>query len=301
MAKEAFIDYHPQRATQQKIDWANNIIDEYQEKGYFLSLRQLYYQLVARGLIVNNKQSYCSLSDTMTNARLAGLVDWEAIEDRGRYPRSPLCYGSIGSAIKDTANSFRIDRQQDQTNYVEVWCEKDALSGILSRTTYLYGIPLIINKGYGSATSSYNAAQRIKLQQAEGKFCTILYLGDHDPSGLDMVRDVNERLRLLKVTDGYTVKHIALTTEQVEKYNPPENKLKEDNYGKLKDPRGIKYFKEFGNRSWEVDALSPEVLSNLLEKEIESTIDMRAFWETCHVESEMKNTLGEIAARWEGF
>ena len=130
-----------------------------------------------------------------------------------------------------------------------------------------------INKGYGSTTAAYGAAQRVKAKLESGKkFCHILYFGDHDPSGLDMVRDIHDRLNVMNVTESFEVNHIALTTTQVDYYKPSENKIKRDKYGKLKDPRGKAYYKEFGNSSWEVDALSPAILSDLLESEIKAVI-----------------------------
>ena len=296
MVKQAFIEYKPHKATGQKIEWSNSIISEFQAQDYTLTLRQLFYQLVSRGLIENNKASYDSLSETLTNARMAGMVDWDAIEDRGRFPRIPRCTNSIHDALYQTAEYFRVNRQSWQDKYIEVWCEKDALSGILERVTHHYHVNLIINKGYGSITSAYNAAQRIKKELEDGKeFCHILYFGDHDPSGLDMIRDVHDRLNMMQVPNCFEVKHIALTTSQIEYYNPPENNLKKDNFGKLTDPRGISYYKEFGNSSWEVDALSPDVLTDLLRVEIESVLDMSKFKEVCQIEEDWKKTLFELA------
>jgi hypothetical protein len=295
--KEKFtIDYKPQAKTVQKINWVNAIIDEYQAQGYTLTLRQLFYQFVSRNYIENSRKEYDSLSEALTNARMAGLVDWEGIEDRGRVPRIPSCTNSIQYALLQTAQDFRVNRQSWQDNYIEVSSEKDALSGILERLTNYYHINLIINKGYNSTTGAYGVAQRIKKQLANGKkFCYILYLGDHDPSGLDMVRDVNDRLNLMNVTEGFEVKHIALTTAQVELYKPPENKLKKDNYGKWKDPRGPAYFKKFGNKSWEVDALSPALITELLQTEIESIIDIETFRKVCEIENKWKQELFEMA------
>jgi hypothetical protein len=296
MVKQAFIEYKPHKATALKIEWANSIISEFQKQGYVLTLRQLFYQLVSRGLIENSKASYDSLSETLTNARMAGMVDWDAIEDRGRFPRIPDCTNSVQEALLQAAKYFRVNRQIWQDKYIEVWCEKDALSGILERVTHHYHVNLIINRGYGSTTSAYSAAQRIKGELEDDKeFCHILYFGDHDPSGLDMIRDVHDRLNTMQVTEGFEVKHIALTTSQVEYYKPPENNLKKDNFGKLTDPRGISYYKEFGNSSWEVDALSPEVLTHLLQVEIESVIDMSKFKEVCQIEEDYRKTLFELA------
>lgn len=240
--KEKFESYKPYKASKRKIEWVNEIIAEYRVQGYTLTLRQLFYQLVSRDLIVNSRREYESLSEVMTRARMSGLVDWDGIEDRGRFPRIPDCTNSVQEALSQTAQCFRVNRQSQQDNYVEVWCEKDALSGILERIVNNYHINLIINKGYNSTTAAYGAAQRVKAKLESGKkFCHILYFGDHDPSGLDMVKDIRKRFNVMNVPESFEVNHIALTTAQVDHYKPPENKIKRDKYGKLKDPRGKAY------------------------------------------------------------
>ena len=147
-----------------------------------------------------------------------------------------------------------------QDNYSEVWCEKDALSGVLSRVTREYHIRLLINRGYSSATAMYDAAQRM-----EDKNAHILYFGDHDPSGLDMIRDIEDRLAQFECCP--QVHRLALTGKQIEKYDPPSNPAK------WKDKRAEKYVAQFGETCWEVDALPPDVLVKILEDSIESLID----------------------------
>ena len=160
-----------------------------------LTLRQLHYQLVSRDLIT--PQEYAKLSKLLTNGRMTGLVDWDAIEDRVRVPNIPWSAESASSAVAKIAKyNFRLDRQSDQKRYVEVWSEKDALSGILSRVTEEYHINLVINRGYSSCSAMERAYSRLsKNIYTEEKECVILYLGDHDPSGLDMVRDIRDRLQ----------------------------------------------------------------------------------------------------------
>jgi DNA topoisomerase VI subunit A len=294
MSKETFTTFKMRKANLEKLNVINSIIDEYLAHDYKLTLRQLYYQLVSRDIIPNNKKEYNKLSELLKNGRMSGLVDWDAIEDRGRVPYIPYYCDSVSDALKDTADSYRLNRQIGQEVYVEVWSEKDALSGILKRVTSHYHVRLVINKGYSSCSAMREAYKRFKIWGYRKK-CVILYLGDHDPSGLDMVRDIRHRLAEFGITDSLTVKPIALTTEQVQLYTPPENKLKEDDYGKLKDPRGKIYFEKFGNASWEVDALNPEILTALLHSEIRSVIDVSKFNDVIEKEVHDQKELLDIA------
>jgi hypothetical protein len=125
------------------------------------------------------------------------MVDWDAIKDRGRIPKIPYCNESVQQAIEDAARTFRLDRQEDQQNVVEIWVEKDALSSILYRVASKYHIKLVVNKGYSSSTAMYEAYERFVEYFEQGKHVTILYFGDHDPSGKDMIRDIRERLTFM--------------------------------------------------------------------------------------------------------
>lgn len=194
--KEKFRDkLHLSNKNKTQLEIINSIIEEYAEQGYTLTLRQLYYQLVSRDIIPNQQKEYAKLSSLLTKGRMAGVVDWEAIEDRNRRPYIPYWVAGIEEAIRDTISQYRLDRQKGQKNYIELWVEKDALSGVLKRITEEYHIKLVVNKGYSSTSAMYEAYERIKEKLVENKKVTLLYLGDHDPSGLDMIRDIRERTR----------------------------------------------------------------------------------------------------------
>lgn len=182
-------------ANKQRLRIINEIIEEYRQEGYVLTLRQLYYQLVSRDIIPNKQSEYAKLSTLLTKGRMAGVVDWEAIEDRNRRPYLPYWVSGIEGAIRDTINQYRLDRQKGQDYYIELWVEKDALSGVLKRITEHYHIRLIVNKGYSSTSAMYDAYERVKRKLLQKKKVVILYLGDHDPSGLDMIRDIRDRTR----------------------------------------------------------------------------------------------------------
>lgn len=270
MAKQAFREkLHLSKANQQKLILINEIIKEYASQGYRLTLRQLYYQLVSRDLIPNKVSEYAKLSTLLVKGRMAGVVDWNAIEDRIRVPHIPYYVSGKSNAIEDTISQYRLNRQVNQEVYIELWVEKDALSGVLKRITHHYHIHLMVNRGYSSCSAMHDAYKRLKHQERLGKDLYILYLGDHDPSGLDMIRDIQDRLEEFGVFP--TVKPIGLTQAQIKKYNPPPNPAK------ITDPRAKWYFEEHGNTSWEVDALKPEVLHSLVKHNVEKLIDLDKF------------------------
>lgn len=270
----------------------NDIIEDYKAQGYKLTLRQLYYQLVSRNIIANHDREYKKLSRVLTEGRMAGLVDWDAIEDRLRRPQTVYTVDDIPDALEDTYRQYRLNRQKDQLNRVEVWVEKDAISNVLKRVTEKYGVPILVNRGYGSVTAIKDAYDRFswRLKQVNRyggvEKVTILYLGDHDPSGLDMVRDINSRVGEMLNYDGYSsdfeIKPIALTMDQIKEHKPPPNPAK------TTDNRSPEYIKKFGKISWEVDALKPEILTSVLTEAIESEIDMTKYNKIVKRESKEK-------------
>jgi len=182
------------KTSEGRLEVINSIIGEYADKGYSLTLRQLYYQLVARKVIPNKDTEYSRLSTLLSKARLSGKVDWDAIEDRIRQPRLPYWVRSPEEAIENELKMYRLDRMEGQSQYVEVWTEKDALSGVLYPVTHKYHIRLMVNRGYSSVTAMYDAFNRMYPYLKEGIPTKIIYLGDHDPSGVDMIRDIEDRL-----------------------------------------------------------------------------------------------------------
>ena len=284
--KYAFEPLHLSKKNLAKLEIINGVIEEYQEQGYKLTLRQLYYQLVSKNIIANIDTEYKTLSRLLTKGRMGGMVDWDAIEDRLRQPYIPYWVENISDAINDTVHSYRLNRQEGQENYIEVWCEKDAISNVLKRVIRYYHIHLMVNRGYSSCSSMYDAYNRIGSHTEQTLH--ILYCGDHDPSGLDMIRDITERLMRFGLSD-INIKHIAITKEQIEEYNPPPNPAK------LSDTRAAKYIMEHGSVSWEVDALRPDVLHQIVTDNIEELVDMKLFGEMIEKEERDIKELSDFA------
>jgi hypothetical protein len=187
MSLEAFRYTRFKQAAVDRIATMAKIVEEYQERDLRLTARQLYYQFVSRDLISNTPQEYKKLTALLTDARYAGLIDWDAIEDRGRVPQMASSWPNIQSIVESAVRSYRLPRWEGQNKRVELWVEKQALAGVLWPIAHQYHIALMVNKGYSSASAMYEAADRFKIDPQPENI--IFYLGDHDPSGEDMVRD----------------------------------------------------------------------------------------------------------------
>lgn len=270
--------------TQTLITTMAAIVGEYTGQGLRLTARQLYYQLVSRNVIPNTERSYKAMTSTLTDARYAGLIDWDCIEDRGREAVIWAEYDGLAHLVERSLNSYRRRRWADQPCYVELWVEKQALAGILEPLAMDFHCTLMVNKGYTSASAIYAAAQRFLQRQRQGKELHLVYLRDHDPSGEDMVRDVTDRLIEFDLREINVVK-VALTMDQVRQYNPPPNPAKKT------DSRFAAYQEAHGNESWEVDALPPQVLQQLVTDALARCVDNVLWEEVLAQETKDKETL----------
>lgn len=284
MPKRAYIEKSFRPATLKTIRQANAIIEEYMDDGYDLTLRQLYYQMVAREIIPNRQKEYNRLGRIVSEARLAGQIDWEAIVDRTRNVRRNPHWNGPREILQSSASQYRVDAWTTQNRRVEVFIEKDALVGVISRVCSRLDVPYFSCRGYTSQSEMWKAGRRIYKHALGGQPVTILHLGDHDPSGLDMTRDIRERLevfigqdymtkndldrvKVARIRELVTVKRIALNREQVDAFNPPPNPAK------TSDSRYEDYLRRHGTKSWELDALDPRTLEALIEDEVRALRD----------------------------
>ena len=308
----ALIEYRPKRFNHQSqivIDRCNVVIEKYMDMGITMTLRQLYYQMIAQDLFPsswidaaynaknglppdtkNTVKNYQRLSKLISEARLAGLVDWDAIEDRGRRPQRAAEWSTLQDGVDSLHAQFRLPRWKDQEHYVELWVEKDALASVLWPIAHRHHITLMINKGYSSQSAMWTSSNRFIEASRDGKYTTLLYLGDFDPSGEDMVRDITERMVMFGVQELDVIK-VALTKEQIRRYNPPPNPAK------VTDPRAKKYIAEHGKQSWEVDALPPEVLNQLMEQKMAGYVNGPKMEAVKKKEEELKAALKKVTAK----
>lgn len=307
--KQRFI---PKNFRQDAVDLIHKmeaICVNYQTQGYDLSLRQLYYQLVSRNIVPNTEQSYNRVGSILSDARLAGMIDWDMIVDRGRETVQNNHWDSPASIIQACATQFRYELWEDQPWHVEVMVEKQALEGVLEPVCRRLDIPFTANKGYSSSSAMYEIGSRLREKMDDGKDITILYLGDHDPSGIDMTRDVEERLKLFseytyydedtkenEISSTYDhltfdVTRIALNMPQITQYNPPPNPAK------MTDSRALGYIKKFGRTSWELDALEPSVLAALVTNAVEALIDEPLMDAAKKRQQVARDVISDLAAR----
>jgi hypothetical protein len=274
--------------TLELIDHANRIIREYQALGFTLTLRQLYYQFVARSLLENEQLEYKRLGRVIKDARRAGLIDWTAIEDRTRNVRSSVSWGSPAGIIAAAAEQYREELWLGQKYRPEVWIEKDALLGIIDGVCDEFRIPHFACRGNNSESEQYKAGKRFETQTANGLVPVVLHLGDHDPNGLDMTRDNRDRLALF-ARHPIEVRRLALNMDQIERYRPPPNFAKET------DSRYAAYASQFGPQCWELDALNPTIIADLIRAEVEGMIDPD-IWEAARAEESVNRTLLQAAS-----
>lgn len=280
--KESYIDWEPSPESQRRLGEIGQVLRQYERMGIRLTLRQLYYQLVTKNIIRNEQREYKRLGTLLSKARLAGFVDWDIIEDRVRQAERAPQWETIQDIIDAASKQFRLPRWNDQPEYVELWCEKDALSSVLDPVCRELHVTLMVNRGYSSSSAMYESARRI-LREADGRETTVIYLGDFDPSGEDMVRDVRDRLAIFQVEAH--VSKLALVPAQVAQYKLPPNPAK------MSDSRASGFVARHGNSSYEVDALPPEVLQQLVRSAIEVRMDRAAYESVKTRESELKNQL----------
>jgi hypothetical protein len=286
--KEFFVEKNFGPARLEVIQRINVILADYAAQGYRLSLRQLYYQLVARAEIENTLHSYKRLGDLVSDARLAGMVDWDMIEDRGRETIAPPMWKDPAQIVDAAARQFAIDRWADQPNHVEVMVEKAALEGVLIPVCRDLGIRFTANRGYSSQSTMYESGKRLEgALHDEKKDVFILYLGDHDPSGVDMTRDVRDRLSLF-ADAAVEVDRLALNMDQVQRWRPPENPAK------TTDSRYRAYILEFGASSWELDAVEPATLADIVRTAVAGLRDDDLYNAALERENTMKAELQDF-------
>jgi hypothetical protein len=287
------INFRPQSLA--LIEQVNDIIEEYGSRGYDLTLRQVYYQLVARDIIPNNERSYKNLGNLISDGRMAGLIDWDSIIDRTRNLQKNSHWESPAEIIEAVSNQFAFNKWEGQKNYVEVWVEKDALVGVVGRICGRLDVPFFSCRGYVSQSEMWNAAQRLERMSRFGRYdekrVVIIHLGDHDPSGKDMSRDIINRLNIFGVYPQF--ERIALNYDQIEQFNPPPNPTK------LTDSRCHGYIREFGHQCWELDALKPEIIEELIHRTVLNYLNMYLFNKMITKEKEAKKILQKVSLSWE--
>lgn len=294
MSTERYQDFKFKPDTVALIDTMNSIVSEYIAQGFTLTVRQLYYQMVARGKIENTERSYKRITGTVNDARLAGLMDWAAIEDRTRAFDTRSRWDTGGQILQAVASQFHMDMWKNQPSRPFVIVEKEALAGVLEPICREMDIPLLAARGYPSVSVLRDFAKHVllPLRLREGQPALLLHLGDHDPSGIDMTRDLIDRLTLL--TRGRVrLERLALNMDQVDEQQPPPNPAK------VTDSRFAVYQTLFGDESWELDALQPAYLAGLVRTAVDDVRDTDIWDERLEEIEAVKSRLNIAASEFD--
>jgi hypothetical protein len=290
-------DFNFSKTRRELIDRINTTIDIYEEQGiYHLSVRQIYYNLVGKGMD-NTAESYGRVKSAINDGRLAGLIAWDVIEDRNRGLSGLQTWDTPQDRLKDVLYEYRNDLWASQPFYPEVWVEKAALEGVVGSICDELRVNFMALRGYNSQSEQWRASQRFAKAIERGQQPIVFHLGDHDPSGLDMTRDNKERLEMF-VGIPVMVQRLGLNMNQVEQYNPPPN------YTKSTDVRTTGYEALFGtDECWELDALDPLVIQELISDAVnrirdESAWDKALLQETTDIR-EIKERMASIGVELE--
>lgn len=246
---------------------------------FALTLRQIYYQLVSKQIIPNQQSCYAKLSRLCVLGRDEGILQEESFADRLRQVDKPDSWLDLADFMETVRNSYSKDKWQNQDAYIEIWTEKDALRSVLTEVTYSYDVSLMVARGQLSRTAIYESYERFSEKIKAGKNCYLYYAGDFDPSGLSIYNSLADRIRKHGNAGEYiTFERIALTPEQIEKYNLPSDPAKK------KDPNYRRFVSEYGDNVVELDALPPDVLRNLIKGCIEKHLDFELFAQVQEIE-----------------
>jgi len=244
-----------------------------------MTVRQVYYQLISRQVIENNRSQYQAVSNALVWARQEGFIPWVWIEDRLRRPRAVSMWDDLGNFGNDVLSAYRRNVWTNQPYYLEVWLEKDALSGIFEGVLDPYGVTLNVGRGYDGWDSIHNASRR--FGDGDGK--AILYFGDFDPSGEDMVRSLKERLNFFGCKP--EIAKCALTLDDVQRYNLPSD------FTKASDTRQKAFVAKYGDLAVELDALPVNVLQSRIASEIKTRMNLNALAKLRELEDIEKDKL----------
>lgn len=246
------------------------------------TVRQVFYQLVARGAVDKDERQYHTVARLLTEMRRSGRVPYGWITDNTRFMRKPESWSSLTHALDATRRTYRRALWDSQDCYVEVWLEKDALSGVLFDVTSEWDVPLMVTRGFPSLSFLHGAAEHIAYVR---KPTFLYYFGDHDPSGVLIPQRTAARLRELAPDAEIHFQRVAVTESQIELLQLPTRPTKRD---------GNAHAKRFEGESVEVDAIAPNTMRAMCRACITDHIDRAALEATRRTEQAERDTLARL-------
>jgi hypothetical protein len=250
------------------------------------SVRQVFYQATVRGLIPKLEAGYQKIKTDLVDMRRSGMLPYPWLVDYTRWTRRRATFDNIDSALRITSEAYRKALWSECDSYVEIWLEKDALSGVVFPITEKFDVPLMVARGYASESFLYSAGLAVKQMAAHGKKCFIYHLGDFDPSGQDAARIIEKRLRDHSGGVDLTFERVAVTPQQIENWNLPTRPTKQS------DTRA----KKFGNISVELYAINPNQLRDLIQGCIERHLRPKNILSYCRLRNQSRSSLEDSRA-----
>ena len=249
------------RATQRQMNWRRAALWALTETLQPATVRQIYYQATVHGIVDKSEQGYDKVQACLVELRLDYGMPFDWLVDNTRWMRKPRSYSSLEHALQVTAQTYRRSLWHQAGVNVEIWCEKDALAGVLYDVTAEYDVPLMVARGYSSITFLKQSAETIEAQE---KPAFIYHFGDWDPSGQDAADNIEARLQEFAPEADITFEKVAVQPEQIEAWNLPSRPTK------TSDTRSAKWR---GGESVELDAIDPNRLRALVRAVIEEHVD----------------------------
>ena len=254
----------PKRFRSTKTDMATLRVDLFDivAEMHPMTVRQVFYQATVRGLVDKSEAGYSKVQGNLSIMRRSGMLRYDWLADNTRWQRKPQTFDSVQEAFEDAAHFYRKALWTDINAYVEIWLEKDALSGVIMPVTEVYDVPLMVARGYASLSFLYEAGSYINDLTVPAY---IYHLGDFDPSGVNAGEKIEESLREYAPDAELYFERIAVTPDQIKKWGLPTRPTK------TSDTRS----KGFGDISVELDAIAPDDLRNLVEQTIQKHLPKR--------------------------
>jgi hypothetical protein len=253
------------RATKAEMEKRAEFLIDYAGRHGPVTVRQLYYQAEVAGLPGINKteSGYTKIQRQVLDLRRDGLLAYSDIADATRWMRKPKSFDSVEAAIEATARLYRKNLWHDADDYVEVWCEKDALAGVIYGVTARYDVPLMVARGYSSETFCYEA---VAARDGDDRPYHVYYLGDFDRSGRDAASSLEEKLTRFADEDGIEVifEQIAVGADQVADLCLPTRPHKRESAADKKWPYDF---------ACELDAIPPDTMRRMVETAINGHLD----------------------------
>jgi hypothetical protein len=252
------------RSTKAEVEARRTALFDIIEAGRPMTVRQVFYQATVHGLVEKAESGYAKVQTDLTVMRRAGKLSYDWLADNTRWQRKPQTFDSVEQALKETAAFYRKSLWTDADAYVEIWLEKDALSGVVYPVTSLYDVPLMVARGYASLSFLHSAAEYINSLDVPAY---IYHLGDFDPSGVNAGEKIEQTLREMAPDADIVFERMAVSEQQIADWEPPTRPTK------ASDSRA----KGFGDISVELDAIEPNRLRVLVQEAIEQHLPQEQF------------------------